>query len=243
MSTNVTFAIGVFVSFVPEGLPLTVSILLTLAAKRLAKSNVLVKDLHGVETLGSITLLATDKTGTLTQNRMTVANIWMNTHFFDVTLDHQAAIVGISGSDNETPLHPDTNNRKLLLDLYLLCSNCKMDEAEWSKPVSERVIFGDATESGLFRFGMAECDGHEIIEKYPKVCEIPFSSDTKWHLTIHRYEHASGVYVVFLKGAPERVLARCTAIQIDDNVIIFAEIKILLIFLDISAVRRIENAI
>ncbi|KAJ2464043.1 hypothetical protein GGI02_005090, partial [Coemansia sp. RSA 2322] len=74
----INFAIGIFVAWVPEGLPATVTMLLTIAAKRMAAENVLVKDLQGVETLGAITLLATDKTGTLTRNQMTVTNIWTN---------------------------------------------------------------------------------------------------------------------------------------------------------------------
>ncbi|KAJ2354338.1 hypothetical protein H4S02_013177, partial [Coemansia sp. RSA 2611] len=74
----INFAIGTFVAWVPEGLPATVTMLLTIAAKRMAAENVLVKDLQGVETLGAITLLATDKTGTLTRNQMTVCNVWTN---------------------------------------------------------------------------------------------------------------------------------------------------------------------
>ena len=76
ISVSLNFAIGTFVAFVPEGLPATVTVLLTIAAKRMAARNVLVKDLQGVETLGSITLLATDKTGTLTRNQMTVTFCW-----------------------------------------------------------------------------------------------------------------------------------------------------------------------
>ncbi|KAG5456155.1 MAG: E1-E2 ATPase-domain-containing protein, partial [Olpidium bornovanus] len=74
LSQNINFAIGVLVAFVPQGLPATVTMLLTIAAKRMSKQNVLIKDLQGVETLGAITLLATDKTGTLTRNQMTVTN-------------------------------------------------------------------------------------------------------------------------------------------------------------------------
>jgi sodium/potassium-transporting ATPase subunit alpha len=85
ISYNLTFAIGVFVSFVPEGLPATVTMLLSIAAKRMANRNVLVKDLKGVETLGAITCLATDKTGTLTRNQMTVTYVWSGNEFFDAS--------------------------------------------------------------------------------------------------------------------------------------------------------------
>jgi sodium/potassium-transporting ATPase subunit alpha len=235
ITTNFTFAIGVFVSFVPEGLPLTVSILLTLAAKRLTKKNVLVKDLHGVETLGSITLLATDKTGTLTQNRMTVANVWLNACFYDLMIP-----LGISKIDfvPSTDLHEkaffkDVSNRSLLIQMYSLCSKCKVDATDWDKPIGERNIFGDATESGLFRYAMQESDVSYLLEKHSKLCEISFSSDTKWHLTVHDYESSNGHFVVFLKGAPERVLAKCSKIMIDDLVQSIKFIIICLIFIGI----------
>ena len=77
---NETFAffVGVFISFVPQGLPTKITVLLTIGAKRMAEKNVLVKDLNAIETLGSITFLASDKTGTLTQNKMTVVGCWIN---------------------------------------------------------------------------------------------------------------------------------------------------------------------
>lgn len=85
VSLAINFAIGIFVAFVPEGLPATVTMLLTIAAKRMAAENVLVKDLKGVETLGAITLLATDKTGTLTRNQMTTTNLWTCGEMYDVS--------------------------------------------------------------------------------------------------------------------------------------------------------------
>jgi sodium/potassium-transporting ATPase subunit alpha len=85
-SLAINFAIGIFVAWVPEGLPATVTMLLTIAAKRMAVHNVLVKDLKGVETLGAITLLATDKTGTLTRNQMTTTNLWTCGQLYDVSL-------------------------------------------------------------------------------------------------------------------------------------------------------------
>src|SRR6202000_2432552 len=84
-SLALNFAIGIFVAWVPEGLPATVTMLLTIAAKRMATQNVLVKHLQGVETLGAITLLATDKTGTLTRNQMTATNIWTCGEMYEAT--------------------------------------------------------------------------------------------------------------------------------------------------------------
>src|SRR5213078_1888004 len=85
VSLALNFAISIFVAWVPQGLPATVTMLLTIAAKRMAHQNVLVKDLQGVEALGAITMLTTDKTGTLTRNQMTATNIWTCGQLYDAT--------------------------------------------------------------------------------------------------------------------------------------------------------------
>lgn len=107
-----SFAIGTFVAFIPQGLPVTVTLLLTIAAKRLSKRQVLVKDLHAVETLGSITVLATDKTGTLTQNKMTVVSVWMNNLIYGSNLEK---------TDSQI-VSPDAQNIKDLVTICTLCS-------------------------------------------------------------------------------------------------------------------------
>lgn len=117
-SITLVSAIGIFVGFVPQGLPTTVTVLLTIAAKKLMKMNVLVKDLHGVETLGSITMLATDKTGTLTQNRMTVVGCWLNEVLFFTNETHEGGGFDIS----EKKLDLQAENLDTLFDCLLLCS-------------------------------------------------------------------------------------------------------------------------
>lgn len=201
-----SFAIGIFVAYVPQGLPVTVSTLLTIAAKRMAKRNVLVKNLHAVETLGSITLLATDKTGTLTQNKMSVVGIWINDTFY-------ATNESVTAQD---PLLPsDTPLLDVLIQACSLCCKSKFNEAEHDKPLSERTILGDATEVGILRFACQHVDVPSIQAGYRKVFEIPFSSQTKWHLTVNQVD---GENVAFLKGAPERVAKMCKYIQFGDDV-------------------------
>ncbi|KAJ1722050.1 hypothetical protein LPJ53_003489 [Coemansia erecta] len=205
----INFAIGTFVAWVPEGLPATVTMLLTIAAKRLAAENVLVKDLQGVETLGAVTLLATDKTGTLTRNQMTVANLWTNGRLFTATRSHtdvgepitDIAIAGVSD----------------IVQISTLCRSVKFDRID--VPIEKRTLLGDATESGLVRFAASrtgpEFDAME--DRHPKVFEVPFSSATKVMLTIHRLEHANGPLTLLLKGAPERVLRLCSTILYGDT--------------------------
>ncbi|CAG8505097.1 15190_t:CDS:2 [Racocetra fulgida] len=192
-----------------SGLPATVTVLLTIAAKRMAAQNVLVKDLQGVETLGAITLLATDKTGTLTRNQMTVTYIWASLNLYSAFRNTQ----------NENDLF-DLNAPGIqeIVHSSLLCSRVKFDRVD--VPIAERQILGDATETGLVRFAASQVDNFDDINNaYPKVFEIPFNSDTKWALTIHKKKHDRGYLTLYIKGAPERVLKLCSTILSETGVI------------------------
>lgn len=195
----INFAIGIFVAWVPEGLPATVTMLLTIAAKRMATQNVLVKDLKGVETLGAITLLATDKTGTLTRNQMTTTNIWTCGELYEAS-DRAGAEKDIATIDHAGVLE--------ILLISALCSKAKFDRVD--VPMKERQIMGDATETGLIRYAAGQLrDYDNLANLYPKVFELPFNSETKWHMSIHRKPHANGYLTLFIKGAPERVWKLC----------------------------------
>ncbi|CAO3698712.1 hypothetical protein G6F70_003584 [Rhizopus microsporus] len=201
ISLTLNFAISVFVAWVPEGLPATVTILLTISAKRMAARNVLVKDLQGVETLGAITLLATDKTGTLTRNQMTVTYIWSCLSLRNV-MDKQT----MSEKAIQIP------GVREILNISTLNSRAKFDRVD--VPVSQRQILGDATETGLVRFAGEQFGDlfDTLPDQYPKVFEIPFNSDNKWAMTIHKMKHANGDLTLYVKGAPERVLKLCDSI-------------------------------
>ncbi|KAK4160859.1 putative type IIC NA+/K+/H+-transporting ATPase [Cladorrhinum sp. PSN259] len=207
VSLALNFAIGIFVAWVPEGLPATVTILLTIAAKRMASQNVLVKDLKGVETLGAITLLATDKTGTLTRNQMTAANIWTCGQMYEAS---HGAMQEKNLADPSKPGILD------ILHISALCSRAKFDRTD--VPVHQREILGDATESGLVRYAGDQLkDFDALADQYPKVFELPFSSDTKWHMSIHKKAHAGGSFTLFIKGAPERVWKLCNRILVGSD--------------------------
>ncbi|KAF9199604.1 hypothetical protein BGZ49_010252 [Haplosporangium sp. Z 27] len=209
ISSTLNFAIGVFVAWVPEGLPATVTMLLTFAAKRMASQNVLVKDLTGVETLGAITLLATDKTGTLTRNQMTVTNIWSSLNMYSAFRS-----VANSGKpfDASSPGIPE------VLSIASLCSRAKFDRTD--VPIPERQVLGDATESGLIRFASANiANFDDLNDLYPKVFEVPFNSENKWAMTIHDKEHATGKFTLLMKGAPERILRLCSTILINNEAV------------------------
>ncbi|KAJ1961365.1 hypothetical protein GGI12_003293, partial [Dipsacomyces acuminosporus] len=210
-SFAINFAIGTFVAWVPEGLPATITMLLTIAAKRMAAENVLVKDLQGVETLGAITLLATDKTGTLTRNQMTVTNVWANGKMFSATRGHNDV--------GEQITNIDAKGIREILFTSTLCRSVKFDRTD--VPMDKRQLLGDATESGLVRFAGTKlgADFDEVLPRHPKVFEIPFNSANKWMLSIHKLEHASGPLTLLIKGAPERILRLCSTILCNDEII------------------------
>jgi sodium/potassium-transporting ATPase subunit alpha len=200
------FCVGMLVAWIPQGLPVTVTMLLAIAGRRMAERNVLVKDLHGVETLGTITMLATDKTGTLTMNEMKVARIWTN--LSTMFAGEGAVPMG------DKPLKLETSGVAQILHIASTCTRAQF-ETMTGKP-SERNIIGDATDKGLLKFvanRLANVD--KLPALYPKVFEIPFSSDTKTHLTVHRKAHKEGGLTMHVKGAPERVFASCSTILLN----------------------------
>ncbi|KAJ7684458.1 aminophospholipid-transporting P-type ATPase [Mycena polygramma] len=202
-SQTVTFAVSILVAFVPEGLPSVVTLLLSIAAKRMASQNVLVKDLQGVETLGSLTLLATDKTGTLTRNQMTVTNLWSGGRMY-------SAFQSNNDESSTAPFSLEASGMAEMVDIAALNSRVKFDKMDL--PFDKRQILGDATETGLTRFaGRSLSSGYDQHQKaFPKVFEVPFNSTNKWALVILNKAHSDGVLTAYIKGAPERVLAKCS---------------------------------
>ena len=160
ISNALNFAIGVLISWVPEGLPATVSMLLTFAAQRMATKNVLVKDLQGVETLGAITLLATDKTGTLTRNQMTLSNVWASQKMMSVESES-------SLNSGEIPLSDIVSGVEEIIYIGAMCSCAKFNSI--TIPINDRLVFGDATESGLFRFSASKLSKNTKTGEAPEI--------------------------------------------------------------------------
>ena len=188
----------VFHVFMPQGLLITVTITLTLTAQRMAKKNCLVKNLEGVETLGSTSVICSDKTGTLTQNKMTVAHLWLNGRMVELDTGKRSYA---SNFDKTTPGWEE------LSKVACLCSNAEFKPGDEDKPVVEREVVGDATESGILKcYESIEGNSEEVRQKNPKMIGIPFNSRNKYQASVHLME--DGKHKVVMKGAPEVVYSR-----------------------------------
>ncbi|KAL3120582.1 hypothetical protein niasHT_007874 [Heterodera trifolii] len=199
--TAVVFLIGIIVANVPEGLIATVTVCLTLTAKRMASKNCLVKNLEAVETLGSTSTICSDKTGTLTQNRMTVAHTW-----FDQQIETCDTTENFTGDR-----HKARETEKALLRVASLCNRAEFKPGQDSVPILKRECTGDASEVALLKF--TEITVGNVVEyrqKNRKIAEIPFNSTNKYQLSIHETDDGHPGYLIVMKGAPERILQRCS---------------------------------
>jgi len=203
----VIFLIGIIVANVPEGLLATVTVCLTLTAKRMASKNCLVKNLEAVETLGSTSCICSDKTGTLTQNRMTVAHMWFDNKIHEADTSEDQS--GVSMNKNAL-------GWKALSRVAALCNRAEFKPGQESVPILKREVNGDASEAALLK--CCELTMGKVMEfrqKNKKVCEIPFNSTNKYQVSIHETDDGEKGHLLVMKGAPERILSRCSTIYID----------------------------
>merc|ERR1711994_1046207 len=161
----VIFLIGIIVANVPEGLLATVTVCLTLTAKRMASKNCLVKNLEAVETLGSTSTICSDKTGTLTQNRMTVAHMW-----FDNAI-HEA---DTSEDQSGVSMNKNAEGWKALSRVSALCNRAEFKPGQENIPILKREVNGDASEAAILK--CTELSIGQVMsyrQRNKKVCEIP----------------------------------------------------------------------
>ncbi|HOG18108.1 MAG TPA: cation-translocating P-type ATPase [Syntrophales bacterium] len=215
-------AVSLAIAAVPEGLPAIVTICLALGMQQMIRRNALIRKLPAVETLGCTTVICSDKTGTLTQNKMTVVQGWAGGKRFRVTGEGYAPEGRFY--QNDSPFDPSGDpDIGVLLQGGLLCNDASLEEKTQEGGERTWQIIGDPTEGAMVvaaaKSGLWRRDAEKT---FPRVMEVPFDSDRKRMVTIHRLEGDSArtspagfpypPVIAFVKGAPDVVLDLCGSI-------------------------------
>jgi len=193
-------AVSLAVAAIPEGLPAIMTITLAIGVQRMARRNAIIRKLPAVETLGAVSVICTDKTGTLTRNEMTVRMIATTNRIFELGgtgYDPHGSISDLDEHSDEKPLLLKT------VQAAVLCNDASVEQQE-----SEWQIHGDPTEGALLVAGLKLGLEEELEKKqYPRTDLIPFESEHRFMATLH-HSHTGDAFI-FIKGAPERILEMC----------------------------------
>lgn len=206
--------ISLAVAAVPEGLPAVVTIALAIGVRRMVQRNALIRRLPAVETLGCATVICSDKTGTLTENRMTVVSAYAGKNPYTIEKNPDGKVsVYLRGREVKAD---KTFGLKLLLKIGLLCGNTRINENVSEDTRGGIDIEGDPTEVALVRAAL-DCgiNKESVDNSYRRVREIPFDSDRKLMSVICRSH--TGEFFLFAKGAPEIILGKSSKILIADR--------------------------
>jgi magnesium-transporting ATPase (P-type) len=216
ISDSILFMIGVMVCVVPEGLQITLTLSLALSSLAMSKRNVVVKRLSSAETLGSVTVICTDKTGTITEGQMTVRKVWTSGDVLDVSGEGYEPEGAVYLKEEELK----ASGRK---DLETLCETAALDNKATLVPPLDRrkyrwTAVGDTTDAALLVLAAkAGLDPKKTLEERPRVGMIPFESTRKMMTSIHQDKH--GTVQAYVKGAGSEIVARSKNILWKDKVI------------------------
>lgn len=215
LTESFIFTLGMIVAFVPEGLLPTVTLALAMGTQRMARRNALIKKLSSVETLGCTTVILTDKTGTLTQNEMTVRSLWMPAgRCIEVGGTGYEPVGQFVENNQVTQVESGSDEYELLL-AGALCNNARLIDDEQNSRQHWKVL-GDPTEAALRVAAVKGRLDIPVIEQlYSRVKELPFDSRRMRMTTIHRNGKPSAPrQVAYIKGAPKEILQLCSAYRV-----------------------------
>ena len=206
-------SISLAVAAIPEGLPAVVTIVLALGMNKMVKRNAIVKRLLAVETLGCTTTICSDKTGTLTQNEMTVVKTYTINNLTSITGKGYAP-KGEFISEKAKIVPQENKDLNLLLSINVLCNDATL---ELSQDNIYKIV-GDPTEGALVTLAeKGNLKKKDMMDKYPRIAEIPFDSDRKMMTTFHK-NYPIGKIVSFTKGAPDIIVNRCNRVYINGEI-------------------------
>jgi P-type Ca2+ transporter type 2C len=213
LATSILFMIGVMVCCVPEGLQVTVSSALAINVLKMVKQNVVVKRLSAVQTLGSVTVICTDKTGTITKGEMTVNKIWVKDRVIEVSgLGYMPA--GDFTINGQPLKEGETKSLDKLLEIAALCNGSKID------PPSDRnrnwSVIGDPTDGALLVAALKYGQNiEELVVEKPTIDILPFSFERKLMSTVHSL---NGDVFIYTKGASRNILDLCSKVLVEGKV-------------------------
>lgn len=207
----VLIALSLAVAAIPEGLPATITIALASGVMKMVKRNALVRRLSSVETLGSTSVICTDKTGTLTQSKMVVQSIWLNNSF--ITVEGIGYEPRGTFAINGKPVNPlEVDELMVALKIGALCNNAKLDDID-----NKWQIIGDPTDGAILTVaGKAQINKDDLKNEFSLVGEIPFDSQRKMMSVV--LEH-KGKKLIYCKGAPDTILSKSKNILINGKTI------------------------
>lgn len=210
-------AISLAVAAIPEGLPAIVTIVLALGMNKMVERNAIVKKLLAVETLGSTSVICSDKTGTLTQNEMTVTKIYTDDKVIDVTGGGYEPVGDFLLTGEKISVNT-VGNLDTLLSMAILTNDAHIQKTD-----DGYKVMGDPTEGALVTLaGKGNITSKEINAEYPRIEELPFDSTRKMMTTFHK-NYIPDKIVSFTKGAPDIIIDRCSYISLDNKVVPFTE--------------------
>ena len=219
LASSFIFSLGMIVAFIPEGLLPTVTLSLAMAVQRMSKRNALVKKLSSVEALGSTSVICTDKTGTLTQNEMTVNHLWTASHEYEVTGVGYAP-KGEVHVGEKTVLAKDDDDLRLLVVGGALCANARLVPPE--EEGGRFTVLGDPTEACLLVAAQkAGIEPKDQEAETPRIRELPFESRRKRMTTINQLDEPldGARRVAYVKGAPNEVVRLSERIRVNGETV------------------------